>query len=343
MKGLYLMLVAGLITLMISPAAYSTEPSNLSMGFDTMDPDVTVYVDANSSDADSSDEEPCGWEITETEPTVAECSYGGRTASGTKKPEDPYTLGFVGGSFTPTKQLDPKIQNKLSSAGEDDYTYCFVMIFGRGSRTEMDALTGQGVKLLGYHSHHCYKAKIPLNRIEEIERLPFIRWIGYAPSDLKIHPILKEKISSGSGDEIRVHVNVFDSDLNENSEKIVHNDGKRYYTYIPNGPFQNKLEEMGVTILFYNDGLKTFTARTTPDTINRIADLDFVHFISSEPDPMMKMVASQRSPGIDGQLEQEANTDEPLEQEEMTMGSLNLGIVTIVLIAFACMHQRRLI
>jgi len=337
MKGIYLILAAVFIMLMISPAAYSTESSNLSMGyFKEMESNVTVICES----ANSSDFTPPHERMNVSEVTGAECSYGGRTAPSTKKPEKPYTLAFVSDSFTPTERLDSRIQDKLTSAGEDDYTYCFVMISGRTTNAKRDALTEQGVKLLGYFSHHCYRAKIPLNRIEEIGNLSFVRWIGYAPSDLKIHPTLKKKISSGSDDEIRVYINVFDSDLNENSEKIVHNDGKHYYTYIPNGPFQNKLEEMGVTILAYDDRGTSFTARATPDAINQIVDLDFVHSIA--PELTAKLMSSQGSPSIDEQLESEANTDEPSEQEELTTGDSNPGIATIVQMAFAYI-QRRLI
>ena len=92
---------------------------------------------------------------------------------------------------------------------------------------KLGALTERGVKLLGYHPNHCYKAKIPLNRIEELEGLPYIRWIGYAPPDLKIHPALQQEVSSKSvDDEILVYISVFDSDLNEKSQKIVQ-DGEK--------------------------------------------------------------------------------------------------------------------
>ena len=211
-----------------------------------------IYEGANTSD----------WDIPVSDITIAECSYGGRTASTTKKPEKPYILGFVGGSFTPTERLDSRIQDKLASAGEDDYTYCFVMISGRTTDAKRNALAEHGVKLLGYHSNHCYKAKIPLNRIEEVGNLSLVRWIGYAPSDLKIHPTLKKMISSGSDGEVDVYISVFDSDLN--------------------GLFRNKLEEMGVHTCLYNDRITTFAACATPATINKIVDLDFVQFIAPE-------------------------------------------------------------
>jgi len=340
MKEMYLMLAAVFITLVISPVAYSAESSNLSMRY-PMKPDVMPYViyEANSSDENSSDEKPVVWDLTGAEVTIVEPSDEELKALEAKEPKYPYTLAFSSGSFTPTERLDPKIQNELASAGEGDYTYGFVMISGITTDTKLDTLTEHGVKLLEYHQHHCYKAKIPLNRIKEIGNLSFVRWIGYAPSDLKIHPTLKKKISSGNNDEIRIYISVFDSDLNENSEKVVHNDGKQYYLYISNGPFQNKLEGMGVTILAYDDRDTSFTARVTPDTINKIVDMDFVQFIEpgypiEEPAGSCltegKMLGSMSSP----------RTDEPLEREEMTTGGSNLGIATIVLIAFAYMQRR---
>lgn len=256
-----------------------------------------------------------------------------------KKPRYPYILRFEGGgSFTPTERLDDRIQDKLASAGEADYTYCFVMVSDGTTAENRNVLAEHGVKLLGYQFYHSHKAKIPLNRIEEIGNLSFVRWIGYAPFDLKIHPILQKKISSGSDDEIRVYIDVFDSDINEKSEKIVCNDGKTYCKCIPHGPFQNKLEEMGVTILDYEEGRGRvmFTAHATPETINRIAGLDFVLFIKTgDPDanlPLITTLSNQRSPNI----------DEPLEPEEMTTGDSNREIVTIVQMAFAYI-QRRLI
>ncbi len=177
MKGLYLMLAAVFIMLMISHAAYSTEAPNLSMGsLKEMESNVTViYEAANLSDDTSSDEKPVVWDLTAAEVTVVEPSDEELKAIDTEKPKHPYTLGFVGGNFTPTERLDLKIQNRLSSADEDDYTYCYVMISWRATDAKLDALTKRGVKLLGYHSHHSYAAKIPLNRIEEIENLSFVR------------------------------------------------------------------------------------------------------------------------------------------------------------------------
>ncbi len=66
--------------------------------------------------------------------------------------------------------------------------------------------------------------------------------------------------------------------------------------YMSNGPFQNKLEEMGVTILAYDDRDTSFTARVTPDTINKIADLDFVQFIA--PELTLRLMHDKSTPDV---------------------------------------------
>ena len=100
-------------------------------------------------------------------------------------PRNPYSLGFVSESFTPTEKLDERLQAKAQEFNTPNYqgknyTYGFVMILGRVTPEKLQNLTEYGVKTLGYHSPHSYKAKIPLNSVDEVNDLPFVKWVGYS-------------------------------------------------------------------------------------------------------------------------------------------------------------------
>jgi len=115
-------------------------------------------------------------------------------------PRKPYSLGFMSESFTPTGKLGEMLQAKVeesvapSYVGEN-YTYGFIMIIGRITQGKLQNISNYGVKLLGYHSGHSYKAKIPLNKVNEIKELPFIKWVGYATLKQKLHPNLFDRLN----------------------------------------------------------------------------------------------------------------------------------------------------
>ncbi|PIN87278.1 hypothetical protein COV19_00140 [Candidatus Woesearchaeota archaeon CG10_big_fil_rev_8_21_14_0_10_44_13] len=120
-------------------------------------------------------------------------------------PRQPYSLGFVSETFTPTEKIDNKIYSKINESPslqitnitpeyiKNNYTYGFIMILGKTREEKIDTLENMGVKLLGYHSYHSYKAKIPLNKINELEQLPFVKWIGYSTNKQKFDTVLNSK------------------------------------------------------------------------------------------------------------------------------------------------------
>ncbi|PIN87276.1 hypothetical protein COV19_00130 [Candidatus Woesearchaeota archaeon CG10_big_fil_rev_8_21_14_0_10_44_13] len=112
-------------------------------------------------------------------------------------PRQPYSLGFVSETFTPTEKIDNKIYSKIDEISslqitditpkyvKDNYTYGFIMILGDIWEYKLNDLKNMGIKMLGPHSTHSYKVKIPLNKINELEQLSFVKWVGYSTNKQK--------------------------------------------------------------------------------------------------------------------------------------------------------------
>lgn len=192
-------------------------------------------------------------------------------------PKIPYSLGFISESFAPFQKLDNRIENKLREFNTPNYigknyTYAFVMITGRITSEKLQSITNYGVKLLGYHSGHSYKAKIPLDKINEIKDLPFVKWVGYSTLRQKLHPNLFDKINVIDDDifinesvvnkQMPVYINLFDNDVNNE--------------------FKNMLEQKGVNIFEYNKNLLSYRASLTPGILKDIINLDFILFVEGE-------------------------------------------------------------
>lgn len=188
-------------------------------------------------------------------------------------PKMPYSLNFVSESFTPLEKMDSRIYSKIEEIPtlqitnitpqyvKDNYTYGFVMILGKTWDYKISALKGIGIRLLGLHSMHSYKAKIPLNKINELEQLSFVKWVGYSTNKQKFDTVLNSKIENGadSSEELEIYINLFDDDLS--------------------GEFKNILLKEGVEVGDYFPDLRTYYARANLSTIHSISEYDFVLFI----------------------------------------------------------------
>ncbi len=208
--------------------------------------------------------------------------------SESSNPKRPYKLGFISESFEPTQKLDGRITAKIQET-PNGYIYGFIMISGRITQDKLDTLSNYGVQLLGYHSDHSFKAKIPLNKITEIENSPFVKWIGYSTLKQKLHPNLFDRVNvindniiinaSRSNEEILVYVALFDKDTS--------------------GKFKTVLEQNGAHILFYDDKLLTYGIKVTPYEIKNIAGLDFVLHIEKHIPMLLAHDESTPSMGAD--------------------------------------------
>jgi len=154
-------------------------------------------------------------------------------------PKIPYTLGFVSESFTPTEKIDDSLYSKIQEISslkitnitpqyvKNNYTYGFIMILGKRRESKLNTLENIGVKLLGYHPRHSYKAKIPLNKISELEQLSFVKWVGYSTNKQKFDNTLNAKFDNESdmGEELEIFINLFDDDISDEFKNILKKEG----------------------------------------------------------------------------------------------------------------------
>ncbi len=215
-----------------------------------------------------------------------------RPASG-----DPFFLGFASGTFSPkagerfasewrTLQLSPD-----SDARPTGHTYGFVMFSRRMTPERLEELGKLGCRVLGFHPHYSVKVALLPEAARDIAALPFVRWIGPAPRELKIAPQLREQIESAPGGESIVYINVFESDLSEasvpqstpqptTSEGGESNAPKESRSIWQTFGWQHQaLEARGIEILEYVAAIRAFRARMPRSTIEEIASLDFVQYI----------------------------------------------------------------
>ncbi|PIN87280.1 hypothetical protein COV19_00150 [Candidatus Woesearchaeota archaeon CG10_big_fil_rev_8_21_14_0_10_44_13] len=187
-------------------------------------------------------------------------------------PKLPYSLGFVSELFTPTEKIDSKIYSKIEDIPslkitdttpqyvKDNYTYGFIMILGKTREEKLDVLKNMGIKLLGYHPYHSYKAKIPLNRINELEQLSFVKWVGYSTSRQKLDSELigmLNNVSQNKEEIVKIFIALFDNDTNEE--------------------FKNILEKNGVKVIKYHPNLNTYLAEAPLKLINdTLINFDFI-------------------------------------------------------------------
>jgi hypothetical protein len=138
----------------------------------------------------------------------------------------PSGIGFINRLFKPPvdEKIDPKILHKIEKKKNnsyttlaineaENYTYAFLIIHGRITPKKIKEISDLGIELLGYHPYHAYKARIPLEKLNETLNIPYIGWVGYVNPDLKIHPNLQRKINfTSSSEEIRISINLFDNE-----------------------------------------------------------------------------------------------------------------------------------
>ncbi|MCE9592817.1 MAG: S8 family serine peptidase [Planctomycetes bacterium] len=216
---------------------------------------------------------------------------------------DPYFLGFAAGNYYPPtgERLDPEL---LASIRVDAFdgrpepiVYAFAMFEHRITAARTAALEALGVRVLGYHPSNCLKLAIPLAAFEAVAASPELHWLGTPKRWQKLHPSLGAHTASAGDLDVRLVVDVYDSDLNAASfDETVGSAsqldagtvrlapaGTQALTRTRSNGWQERaLADLGVQVDEYEDAIRAFHVRAPASRIDALAASDFVQFV--EPD-----------------------------------------------------------
>lgn len=218
---------------------------------------------------------------------------------------DPFYLGFAGGSYYPSEdeRLDPELLAQaleLEAAGASE-VHGFVMFSARMTADRVAALQAHGVRVLGQHPYYCLKAALPIAALDQLAALDFVRWIGVARAQQKVHPNLALAPIEDDG-RIDVYIDVFESDLcpQSTSEPIGSlslNDLGRIRasddaSHLPrkvqsHGAAHAALTALDVEVLEYIDNLRAFRARILPQQLETLVARNFVQFVEPDLEPTL--------------------------------------------------------
>jgi len=231
--------------------------------------------------------------------------------------EDPFYLGFAGAKYYPSadERLDPLLVAQAARAQLEGrtHTHGFVM-FGRRMTPERGAqLEALGVKLLGFHPHYCIKVALPVEQLDAVASLEFVRWVGAPRANQKLHPNLATLAPNAQG-RLPLYVDVYESDLNAASTwkpaaaawrldgavmERVENGPVQPRTWTSNGPAQRALEELGLEVREWVEEIRAFRVWALPQHVEQLAELDFVQFIEPDAPPTLAHDESASMIGTD--------------------------------------------
>ncbi|MCC7012447.1 MAG: S8 family serine peptidase [Planctomycetes bacterium] len=227
---------------------------------------------------------------------------------------DPFYLSFAAGPYYPPEEerLDPEMLAQalqLAASGERE-VHGFVMFSARITPERTAILESLGARVLGQHPYYCIKAALPIAALDRLARLEFVRWIGGARAQQKLHPNLALAPVAADG-RIDVYIDVFESDLGAQSTsepvgtahrsdmgawEVIEDSRQLPRRVQSHGPAQQRLETLGAEIVEYIEGLRAFRARVLPADIESIARSNFVQFV--EPDIAPVLAHDESTPMI---------------------------------------------
>ncbi|MFT4539368.1 MAG: subtilisin family serine protease, partial [Planctomycetota bacterium] len=225
---------------------------------------------------------------------------------------DPFYLGFSGGTHRPAagERIDPRLMQLASFEALEgrpaDTVYAFVMFEKRITDARRVELESLGARVIGFHPHHSLKVALPKASIGAVSELPFVRWVGLAKNEQKVHPILARTMALPDQADglIEVFVNVFESDLTDGAvarsleapqEANAGGDSDlpsasptltRSYSRTA-GWQEAKLEGMGMEIDYFQESLSAFRGRMTKAQIQELLSEDWVLFVEQYIKPTM--------------------------------------------------------
>jgi hypothetical protein len=227
---------------------------------------------------------------------------------------DPSYLGFAAARYYPPvdERVDPALvaQALAAEAAGRRETYGFVMLASRLSHARRAALEALGVRVLGFHPYACLKVALPASSIDAVGALDFVRWVGVARPEQKLHPRLADLEPEGDG-RFALYVDLFESDLGPQSSAEpaatmsradaglvapASEAGPVPLRWRSNGRMQAALDELGIEVREYVETIQAFRVRCAPQQVEALAALDFVQFV--EPDLPKALAHDESTPMI---------------------------------------------
>jgi hypothetical protein len=214
---------------------------------------------------------------------------------------DPFVLRFLGGDFRPpaNERLDPELAAHANPFPTDGrraaVEYAFALFSKRITDARIATLESLGVRVLGFHPHYALKLAVPVDALDAVANLDFVRWLGAARRDQKVHPeVAALRDGANASAFVDLWVDVFESDLGPDSiaEPVATPESFDAGVVLPapksaaaatrtrsNGWQQRALEALGADVGEYVDSIRAFHVRLQPQRVDELAALDFVQFV----------------------------------------------------------------
>ena len=179
-----------------------------------------------------------------------------KSQSNSKQTHDSYAddraISFSSGSITPSAGVDPQMASEIPvlRAKKRNFVYGFILLDEHLSKQTQQAIEALGVTLLGPHGNYVHKARFALEMalIEQVARLPYVKWVGYGAPDQKLDGDLKQMItarrSPAEEDRQSIVINLFENDVD--------------------GGFKRQLETTGASLRSIRSGIACLLCRCLP-------------------------------------------------------------------------------
>src|SRR3989338_3319544 len=201
----------------------------------------------------------------------------------------PFTLHYRRQDFNITQKVDPTLQAKVSM---QNHTFSYIKIGCKVTSSKLNMLSNLDVKILTYSNEKVYGVKLPLNRLSEIQNLPFVFWIGNFDPIVKFDKELQDFISINFTQKIPIQIKLFEKDTNLSEDRtVIKTRGYRReengtlieeITYGFIGNYGRILESININIS-HRYCKDYYTATVYPNATQEIAKLEFVDFIAYSP------------------------------------------------------------
>lgn len=216
---------------------------------------------------------------------------------------DPHFLGFANGKFYPpsNERVDARLAEALLAGFDDERpsqeTYAYVMLEKRISPETIRSLEETGARVLGYYPYQAVRVALDLSSFSILSNHPDVRWLGLPQTEHKFGRNLLAWLGvHQSGEQVALHVGVYEDDQNEDSVREAGPQGRLSKgdrleadstvggRLQANGWQQRLIEQAGATVLYYEASARAFRVEASVDQVQELLELDCVSLIEpAEP------------------------------------------------------------
>ena len=207
----------------------------------------------------------------------------------------PDRLALVSGVHAAEPGVEQEVWNLALKKG---FVHAFIQVRpGKLSEDFARYVQHLGIETWAMIPFQAIQAKIPFGALADLAAMPEVHRVGTTPFDLKFHPNLVTMVSLTVADEkLPAWLSLMGDDFVAGKatpapgfETITHVDGEGLTrqiastTIVPNGPFQELLEGMGVEVKYYRMNTRTFAIEATVTQLMELAHSNEVHFLDYRP------------------------------------------------------------